>query len=310
MEHKILQSLTESKPQLRNEFDAVVAVLHLTMRELGFRCTGLTEKSQSNNNNAYDDKALPDGWNESHDSYSFQYKHTQSSLNFLVKCLVMNDKLLIHGASKEDNKVFSLEISVKDYVNTNSLSNYDGLYKQLDKLTALFKINITSKLLPDLNKAGYENAATETPSTNTSTTRDPPPRRPVDDRPDRPFDPFWRPPENDPLRVPGTGNRPGHFPGFGVGYGDLHPPFPGMGVPPGARGNLVGPDHPSFGPRFGDPYGGGPGLPGAFPPRGFVPGARFDPVGPFPPRNPMGPPGNNGFGDELPPPGFNDNMYL
>jgi len=319
MEHSIVQTLNECKPHFRNEFDALVGAAHLAMRELGFRCTGLAEQPSSNSNETYDSKPLPEGWNQSADSYSFQYKHTQSSLSFLVKFLVLNDKLLIHAVAKEDNKIASLEISVKDYVNEKSLSNYNEVYKQLDKFLALFKINISSKILPGLNKEGYEAATTETTTTaNPNTQREIPPRR---DPLEHNFPPHHQPYINDPLRIPGTGNRPlGNFPRFGVGYDDLTPPLPGFGVPFGGGGNLMGPNHPGFGPRVNDPYGAfdpfAPQGP-ANPPRGRVPGARYDPVGPpqplNPPRSNINNNNNQGFGDELPPPGFDNgygNMFL
>jgi len=294
----IVQTLNTNKPSMRNGFDAMVAALHLTMRQSGFRCIGLTENG-SNNSNVDDQTPLPDGWNQSFDSYSFQYKHTQSSMTFFVKYLIMNNKLLVHGIAKEDNKICSLELSLNDYVNEDSLSDYNALYKDLDKLIALFKINIISKLLPDLNKAGYEATAEQDTPTSTRT----PQREQV-----HPYD-FERPQVHDPLRIPGTGGHyPSHFPSFGVGYNDLHPPFPGVGAPSG-QGNLMGPNHPMFGPRANDPYAVNPNIPfgGTGLPRGRVPGARFDPVGPPPPLNPAR--NNNNFGDELPPPGF-DNMYL
>jgi hypothetical protein len=48
---------------------------------------------------------------------------------------------------------------VKEFVNEKApRDNTDSLYKDLDKLTTLFKIHITSKLVPNLNKPGYEDA--------------------------------------------------------------------------------------------------------------------------------------------------------
>jgi len=316
----ILNTLNTTKPEFRNEFDAVVAVLHLSMKELGFRCIGLAESTS--NSNVDESQSLPTGWNQSNDAFCFVYKHPQSSLTFIVKSLVLGDKLLVHGVAKEDNRICSLELSVKDYINEKTLNNYDTLYKDIDKLIALYKINIIAKFLPDLCKPGYEATTREEANTTSSAARAPPAQRA------EPPSQRYPPPVYDPLRIPGTGNRPmggfGAYPSLGVGYGDLNPPFPGMGgVPPGARGNLFGPDHPSFGPRVNDPYardhgfpfGGGPGGPGApgAPPRGTVPGARFDPIGPPAPSNPAR--RNNNFGDELPPPGFDnnnsyDNMYL
>ena len=50
-----------------------------------------------------------------------------------------------------------LNFRVKEYVTEKiPLGNVDALYKDLDKLISLFKIHITSKLIPNLNKPGYE----------------------------------------------------------------------------------------------------------------------------------------------------------
>jgi hypothetical protein len=289
-----LITLNATKPQLRNEYDAIVAFLHLTLCEAGFRCTGLGEVQS--NSNVKIDETLPNGWNQSQDAYFFQYRHTQSSMNFIVKYLVMSDKLLVHGLAKEDGKLCSLELSVKEYTNEKSLSDYNHLFKNSDKLVTLFKINILYKFIPDMSKPGYEAEADNSIPTQSRTQvvgeQDVPP-------------PQVQPPVYDPLRIPNTGNHP-RYP-FGVGYNDLHPPFPGMGGMLGGHGNLMGPNHPSFGPRVNDPYANNFDLPTPGP-RGRVPGARFDPVGP--PANPLQPRfTRNDYGDELPPPGF-DNMYL
>jgi len=323
LELRVLSTIKEKKPALRNEFDAVVAVLHCVMRELGFICTSLDEKVSSDE--GFDKSVFPEGWNASRDSYSFQYKHSQSTMTFFVKCLLLNDKLLVHGLSKENNTVYSLELNVKEFITEKAaLDNPDSLFKDVDQLVSLFKIHITSILLPNLNKPGYEDA----PRTQTTTQpqqqqqqpqqgprRDPlaePPRNPLN------FDP-----RNDPLRVPGSGRGPAFGgPPFGVGYGDVFPPpMPGFGFPGEMGGNLIGPGHPGFGPRVNDPYANDPfGYAGpARLPRGAVPpGARFDPFGPPPPGPNMprgGPnfPGPNQFAgpdnDDAPPPGYND-MYL
>jgi len=308
MEVSVIQTLKDTKPALLNEFDAIVVVLHCVMRELGFRCVGLSESKPESNNNA--EAPIPEGWNASSgDSYSFRYKHNQSSMTFILKVLVMNDKLLVHGLAKEDNKIQTLELSVKDFIKEKAgLETYENLYNNLDNLIALFKINVTSKLLPMLNKPGYEAGDTNTTRNTTNPENQ---QRREEPRYDPYRDPLL---VHDPLRIPGTGRGPIPVPGgFGVGYADrFGPSFPGLGpIDPGAMGNLVGPNHPGFGGRFNGPdpnYGlGGPRLP-----RGAVPpGARFEPFGP-PPPGALNPNFRNQFGpdnDDLPPPGY-DNMYL
>lgn len=318
LELRVLGTIKERQPALRNEFDAVVAVLHCVMRELGFICTALGEKAVSDEE--FDKQVFPDGWNQSRDSYSFQYKHTQSTMTFFLKCLLMNDKLLVHGLAKENNTVYSLELNVKEFVNEKSaLDNPDTLFKDVQKLVSLFKIHISSKLLPHLNKPGYEDAPPQAQQTATQQTQQPqqpqqgPRRDPLAEPPRNPY-PHGMP-GYDPLRVPGSGR----LPQFGVGYGDMFPPpIPGMRMPGDMGGNLIGPGHPGFGPRVNDPYATDPfgvGGPNRLPRGAVPPGARFDPFGPpsrpgFPPNfqgggNPFGGPDN----DDLPPPGYND-MYL
>lgn len=62
IELRVQQTIKDKHPILRNEFDAIVAILHCTMREMGFVCTGHEEKAESSgmlkkyiyiNNNRY-----------------------------------------------------------------------------------------------------------------------------------------------------------------------------------------------------------------------------------------------------------------
>jgi len=309
MEHKtgnkldpeaIIKAFEDQKPQLRNGVDAISLVLHLVMKNLGFIFLGCGD---SNDEGANKDSLVPEGWNSSADSYSFRYKHPQSSMTFVIKNLVLGETLLVHGLALEDKKVQTLELNVSDFVRDGvPLNDYRNLFKDLNKLISLFVINIVNKMFPGITKEGYEHSA------QTQPVQQPIHQHPLrDDRPA--YDPY-----NDPLRVPHSGRGPRnplmeggpyygqpYQPPFGVGSGDLSP-FPRHPIPFGdsdTRGNLVGPHHPGFGPSVTDPYGGNRGR-GAFPPP--PPGARFDPYGP-----PRGGGNPTGFGepdrDDMPPPG-------
>lgn len=52
-EDTIIKNLSASKPQFRSEFDAIAAVLHLAMKEAGFRCIGLSETISNNNGSVH-----------------------------------------------------------------------------------------------------------------------------------------------------------------------------------------------------------------------------------------------------------------
>jgi hypothetical protein len=295
----IVAAFDEQKPQLRNGFDGISLVLHFVMRKMGFTFLGCGE---NNDENANKQVIAPEGWNNSTDSYSFRYRHPKSSMTFIIKNLVMGNKFLIHGLGIEDGNIHSFEININDFINQGiAMDNYSSLFKNLDNLISLFKKNIIDKLFPEYSKGD------ERPTTQNQTQ---PPR----------YDPY-----NDPLRVPNSGRQPrqpysplmegGPYgypaPPFGIGGNDLNPfgsPFPVGPSPDGATGNLIGPDHPGFGPFVNDPYGGNPFGGG----RGNVgrgsrppPGARYDPYGP--PRGNFGEPDRDDF---QPPGGPGYDYYL
>jgi len=222
-------------------------------------------------------------------------------MTFVLKILLLGDKLLVHAIAEEDKNIRSIELNVNDFVKPKvSYDDFDNLYKNLDQLLSTFKEGIVSKLFPMSTSEAPESVRAAPTTTNTV---------------------------NDPLRVPGSGNRgtptapypysadpyidedygttpPGWF---GVGSQDLNPfssPFaPPFGSP--ASGTQIGPNHPGFGPGVRNPYtqpfpGRGRGRAWIPPP----PGARFDPFGP-----PGFPGSGNPDNDEPPPPGYG-NMYL
>jgi len=282
---EFLRQLAEHKPQLKNTIDAIGIALHFIFRQMQFKCIGVHDKLDSNANTI-----VPPGWNSSSELYSFQYKHPKSSMTFMLKILLMGEKLLVNGVAQGDNNIQSIEVPVKDYVVENvKLEDFDNLYKNFDQLVKIFQTGVVNKLLPMSEKDLQEQQ--QQPSTQTRRNQ---PLRELD----YDYDDY------DPLRVPQHGARRGVFPPplFGVGSDDLNP------IPtPFGSGNLIGPAHPGFGPNVTNPYADFP-QPNANqprgrggPPRSHPPGARFDPFGP--PIGDFSQPDN----DDFPPPG---NMYL
>ncbi|KAL0489653.1 26S proteasome subunit PI31/PMSF1 [Acrasis kona] len=291
------------KNEIKTEHDAMAYLAHLMMVQHGFRCVGLSEKSETKEHEQQ--YVLPDGWNASSDVYSFKYKHKQSSMNFVMKCVTLGNKLLINALTVEEGKHFSLEIDVKGHYKSTDQTDISDRYKDINEIESLFKNNISNKMVPYQHKEGYEATTpsqsqntTTTTTTNTAPTSQQQPRQPV--RPSRREDDY------DPLRI-----GPVRRPDVGrmipdVGSSDLYPSFAGptRGVPGfGGGGMMVGPNHPGFG-------GGGMMMPGpGFGGRGALPpgvpqGARFDPYSPFGPRAPPGRANPNP--DHFRPPQFED----
>jgi len=218
---------------------------------------------------------IPEGWNSS-DAYHFRYRYRDEKL-YIIKCLSLGEKFLVHALDPKNN-VFYFEFNLADFIGSN-LENYETVYKDLDTLISLLKINILNKLNPPTPQEKER----ERPS-------------PLREEEGYAYNPYYG------TRSEGERYYPG---GFGIGGEDLFPPSPfqpGFVDPyrgEGGPGSLVGPNHPGFGP-VNDPFRGR----GPFPGRGrgglAPPGARFDPFGPPGSNFPFGPDPNH-----FPPPGGN-----
>lgn len=221
---------------------------------------------------------MPSGWN-AHSTPSFRYAHTQSSLEFLVKVNRLGSKIVILAIALQDDKTVQFDILTRDYFSESffpfSRSSGKDLKEgfisesRITDLSKLYKIDIIQKLIPGLNKPGFEDTQTETAARIE-------PRRPGDEQPPPEAQP--RPFGDDPLRYDPR-PRPHPFPageappGFDDEYELLAGPRGGF---PGGRNPLrygdedlnppgLGPNPPLRGPFFGEGGNFGPLGPGGFP---------------------------------------------
>ncbi|KAF8665669.1 hypothetical protein AX16_000122 [Volvariella volvacea WC 439] len=314
--------LPEDSKKLQSPQDGLAALLHTAMSALAFRLVAVDERpSQSLVGNK-----LPSEWNRGGpESYSFKYRHEQSSLEFVLKVIRLGNRTLVNAIASETDKVLSLDMPTNDFVSPSFFPHEIGAgdtplihgfisSNRVADLMSQFKLMVVQKLVPGLRKEGYQEEAAPAsgqPGTSQSGPARPEPSRPVP----QPFEPPilpYMPPRN-PLEI---------------GRRDLDPipmnPFnPPSLFPHGGDGMFVGPDHPIFGPRGGPVGGRGPwGGDGFLPPMGAPPGARFDPVGPGPispgrgglrggrpGRGGVPPHGGDPDNDEFMPPGAGD-MYM
>ncbi|KAF2721583.1 hypothetical protein K431DRAFT_284731 [Polychaeton citri CBS 116435] len=350
LSHIILKSLpssTESDPQLRNPFDAFAVACHAALLAVGFRLVGLGEdhRTEVNDSASVETPSLPVEWNASSGSYAFRYKHSQSSMEYLLKVTRLGNKIVAMATALGDDKTWQFETKVDEFISAGNLPatpktpetpESDGKRKiqdifisngRLSDLGSLLRLRLIQKLMPSLQKEGYEEDHSAASSSQDQ--RRPPPQQPDrdplrDPQPARPY------PFDDPLAsggprapvpepIPGfedehqihprrpLGGGVGGFPGYG--HNDLYPqglgpndPLRG-GVGPGLRGGFpggAGGMHPSFeDPLFRGQGQGGMGFGPQAPP-----GSRYDPVGPRGGGHPRGagmdgrPPNPfGGFGD-------------
>ena len=321
--HMIRASLPkDASPQIKTSHEAIALASHASMMAVGFRMVGLGEDHKLETPSDRDDtQELPTEWNANAGHYSFRYKHSQSSMEYLLKANRMGNKVVVMGMGLGDDKTCSFDVKVQEFVSEGNLpatpkkegTTDDDVERaiqdvfisigRLSDLGSLIRLNIIQKFAPGLQKAGYE----ETPESSASQSRtqeqprgaDRPLRDPLrEDRdpPARPYpftDPLAQPRRPMPEPMPGfedefetgrPGRRmPGGFPN--IGERDLYPQ--GLGPNDPFRGG-VGPGFGGMGgggmhPTFDDPMGPGPGGRGGHP-RGAGMGGR--------PPNPFG-----GFGD-------------
>ena len=121
-EHMIQSLPREPAPQLRSPYDAVALLAHACMLAVGFRLVGLGEEGKIPSQSETDDsRPLPPGWNASSESnYAFRYAHSQSSLEYLVKVSRLGSKAVVQGLGIGDDKVHTVDFSVKDFVSESS----------------------------------------------------------------------------------------------------------------------------------------------------------------------------------------------
>jgi len=323
------KTLPTDRKRLGSPQDAIASLLHTAMTALGFRLIGVDDSTSTG---SYENNQLPTEWN-SHGpgSYTFRYRHEQSSLEFILKVSKLGARTMINAIALESDKASSLDIPTGDFTSSSffphdlSAPNAQPLIhgfissNRITDLMSQFQLRIIQKLIPGLQKQGYTEASPAASSSSQAL-----PGRPNNPQPARPqpVSPPSAPDHSDPYGIP-TRNP------LEIGRSDLSPfprnPFtpPSLFPDNDGDGMYVGPNHPIFNGQGGlrPPGNRGPfGGDGFLPPMGAPPGARFDPIvpGPFgglPRRGPRGPGGGFGPGtgepdsDEFMPPGAGD-MFM
>lgn len=337
--------------QLRNAYDAIALAAHASMLAIGFRLVGLGEDHRIDaQSDPSEPSPIPTEWNAQSGSYAFRYRHSQSSMEYLVKVNRMGNKAVIMAMALGDDKTHTAEVKVDDFVSAGNLplelnqsaSEEDRAKQVIDTFVTVgrlsdfgsfMRVQLIQKLAPSLQKEGYE----ETSGGQSSNTRQPAPGR-EGDRPQR--DPLRedrdplpaRPhPFDDPLAQPRRPGRPmpDPMPGFEDEHEIQRPP---RGMQPGGFPRYgdrdlypqgLGPNDPmrgGIGPGIGGPMGGG-GMHPTFDDPLFAGqgqrGGGFDPQAPpgarfDPPFGQGGHPRGAGMGGRPPNPfgGFGDGDFI
>ncbi|CAO3572314.1 unnamed protein product [Mortierella alpina] len=171
---------------LESPYDGLAALSHAVMTAVGFKLVGLGEdesfgSDQLNIDDINKANALPARWNASSDSYSFKYTHSHSQLTYLIKCVRLASKFVIHGTAIETSKICSLELDIKDFTSpsyfpftTATDLTRDPLWNgfisrsRVNDFISQFKTRVVQVLIPGLSKPGYQEETATTSNTSTA----------------------------------------------------------------------------------------------------------------------------------------------
>ncbi|CAH8286702.1 unnamed protein product [Eruca vesicaria subsp. sativa] len=259
----VMLVIRSSRPQFRNNRDKVAFVVHASFISSGYKlvATGrpaLAEDALSSSPSQ--GEVGIEGWNE-FEEYAFVYAK-KGSKKILVKCLVIDDKVLVDAIAEGGREPAHLEIDVEKYVAESSEEgDYDAQFKNLEKLVTDLQNQILYKVDEGLKPV---------PPTTTRS------RSETNEEPEAGYY-VGRPVPLGPQIHPSGVVVP---PIPGPGYSDLIP-GPGAGVYPvrggfGDGSMLIGPNDPRMFPGIGDQ----PDFMGLPQPGVPPPGARYDPIGP------------------------------
>jgi len=265
--------------------DGAILLVHWSLCNNGILCVSLGDKVPENPERS---ECLPNSWNQDNGVvYSIVYQDRISNRSFLLKAVAAESMLIVSLMNFETEQTSDISISPGDFINI--VEDSVPVISDLDKILKNIDENLVKKLK---NSKGSKEAASKIKEDKKSDSKD------IHD---------------DPLlvgrRLPPRGIDP-NMPDLGgpmpnIGGADLDP-FRGGGIMGGGMlmdprrgGRDIQPRWDPVGPGMGGFPGGGPGpLRGSFPSGGRGRGAF------------------RSFGDEMPPPGFNDvsddynNMFM
>ncbi|KAF7845438.1 putative proteasome inhibitor isoform X2 [Senna tora] len=145
----VMAVIRAARPTFRNKYDKIAFAVHASFHASGYvlTATGPHALSDTALSNPSTDEVAVDHWNELDDEYAFVYANPENrSKKVLLKCLVMNDKLLVDALCGGSSEALHLEINVEDYAGDNGSNNYSDQYKNLDKFVKGLDKDILSKL--------------------------------------------------------------------------------------------------------------------------------------------------------------------
>jgi len=107
---KAVLSLVPAGAPTRSAHDALALAVHAILEFDGLRCVAVNEDAaQAAGSAPASSQPLDQEW-RGEELYSFWYKHASSPALLVVKCLMMEDTMIVHAASDKADDVFCLDL--------------------------------------------------------------------------------------------------------------------------------------------------------------------------------------------------------
>ncbi|CAI0376622.1 unnamed protein product [Linum tenue] len=148
-EKSVVGVIRAARPAFRNNHDKAAFVVHASFHAAGYllTATGIPALSESALSSTSADEVGIDHWNDVDEEYGFVYVNPENlGKRVLVKCLTMNDNLVVSALLVGIETLLVIVLSVNDYVGENGASNYSQQFKKLDKLISSINTELLSKL--------------------------------------------------------------------------------------------------------------------------------------------------------------------
>lgn len=107
---------------LKNQQDAIVALLHTIMTTLAFRFVAIDDTSSAS---TFDNNILPENWNGNGPGiYVLRYNHAQSNLEYVIKTMKMAGHTIINAIANEEcfHYIILLIFAYKEFFRLRKLS--------------------------------------------------------------------------------------------------------------------------------------------------------------------------------------------
>ncbi|RAL36981.1 hypothetical protein DM860_003903 [Cuscuta australis] len=165
-----MMMIRASRSSFRNPHDKLAFAVHASFVASGFvlLATGAPAFTDEPFSSSHGDEVGIDHWNDFEDKYAFIYSHPdRNSKKVLVKCLVVNDKLLVDALGEDDNEGHHIELDSQEFVE-NGGANYNSQYKNFGKLFE----EITKKIVSKYKGSSGGNLSTQPSSSEKGVIRD------------------------------------------------------------------------------------------------------------------------------------------